>query len=126
MNKTQDPIVNKVVESFINRSNKGVEKYGTTLARSDIDLHGWLQHLQEELMDAVCYLERIKQDVSNQTQIRQYPQVAKSDVQELRRSAECPSSLHAESDESNQSVGKRKHYPTNCNSKVYGAFDSLY
>ncbi len=121
--RLQDPIVNKVVESFINRSNKGVEKYGTTLARSDIDLHGWLQHLQEELMDAVCYLERIKQDVSNQTQVREHSEVAKSDVQELRRSAECPSSLHAESDES---VGKWEHSSTNSNSKVYGAFDPLY
>jgi hypothetical protein len=41
----------------------GYKKYGTTTERTDIDLHGWLQHLQEELMDAVVYIERLKKEI---------------------------------------------------------------
>ena len=121
----KDRIVDNVINQFAIRSKKGVEKYGVTLERNDIDLLGWVQHLQEELMDAVLYVERIKHDIQNQTQARQCSQVPTSGFQELRRSAECPSSLHASSDEALEGIGKRKHYPTNCNSKVFGAFDPV-
>jgi hypothetical protein len=40
-------------------------KYGVTTERTDIDLVGWLNHLQEELMDATIYLERAKQGLKN-------------------------------------------------------------
>jgi hypothetical protein len=39
------------------RARKGVRKYGTTTMREDVDLAGWLRHLQEELMDAAIYIE---------------------------------------------------------------------
>lgn len=55
-----DPIVESVKDLLDERSQAGMSKYGTTLARTDIDLLGWIQHLQEELLDAACYLERIK------------------------------------------------------------------
>lgn len=57
---TKDPIVNNVVEAFLKRSNEGLEKYGTTLAREDLTTLEWLKHAQEELMDAVLYIERLK------------------------------------------------------------------
>lgn len=38
----------------------GYAKYGVTTERTDIDLRGWLQHLQEELLDAAVYVERLK------------------------------------------------------------------
>ena len=41
----------------------GYKKYGVTTERKDIDLMGWLQHLQEELMDACVYVERIKSEL---------------------------------------------------------------
>ena len=53
-----DPIVNKVIESFKQRSKVGIEKYGTTLQDNNND--DYLQHLQEELMDAVLYIEKLK------------------------------------------------------------------
>jgi len=56
-NKT-DLIVNKVVESFKQRSKVGIEKYGTTLEDNNSD--DYLQHLQEELMDAILYIEKLK------------------------------------------------------------------
>jgi len=55
-----DSIVDSIVDKFIDRSRMGKAKYGTTLDREDYSLSEWLTHLQEELMDAVNYIERIK------------------------------------------------------------------
>lgn len=59
-NRSKDPIVNNVLEAYIKRSNEGLEKYGTNLTRDDLDALEWLIHLQEELMDATLYIERLK------------------------------------------------------------------
>lgn len=59
----QDSIVRKVVEQFAKRSALGIAKYGTTLDRDDLTTLDWIQHTQEELMDAVLYLEKLKQTV---------------------------------------------------------------
>lgn len=58
---TQDPVVNAVIDKFAHRSALGIQKYGTTLARNDLAPHDWANHVQEELMDAVLYLEKLKQ-----------------------------------------------------------------
>jgi hypothetical protein len=62
-----DKNVGNVIQSFKSRMEVGYKKYGTTTERTDIDFLGWLQHLQEELMDAVVYIERIKSEVNNET-----------------------------------------------------------
>ena len=59
----QDPILLKVLAKYYERSERGIEKYGRTLDRDDIDLMGWLNHLQEELMDATLYIEKLKQEL---------------------------------------------------------------
>ena len=56
----KDPIIESVVRKFIKRSNVGVDKYNTTLEENELSLDQWLQHLQEELMDAVNYIEKIR------------------------------------------------------------------
>jgi hypothetical protein len=53
-----DPIVTKVLDSFKQRSKIGIDKYGTTLEDNNSD--DYLQHLQEELMDAILYIEKLK------------------------------------------------------------------
>jgi hypothetical protein len=58
-----DSIVDSIVDKFLDRSRVGKEKYGTDLDREDYSLSEWLTHLQEELMDAVNYIERIKRIV---------------------------------------------------------------
>ena len=58
--KIKDSVVEAVVKKFQDRSRVGIEKYGTTLDRTDIDFDGWAEHLQQELMDAILYLERLK------------------------------------------------------------------
>ena len=55
-----DPIVDSVIHQFKKRSETGIYKYGTTLYENPLELSEWIQHLKEELMDAVLYLERIK------------------------------------------------------------------
>jgi hypothetical protein len=62
LNVCNDSIVNSVVGSFIERSNLGQLKYGTTLDRDDLTMNQWIQHMQEELMDAILYLEKIKSE----------------------------------------------------------------
>ncbi len=58
----QDPIVIKVLAKYYERSQLGIQKYGRTLNRDDLNLIEWLNHLQEELMDATLYIEKLKQE----------------------------------------------------------------
>lgn len=59
----KDQIVEQVKEKFDERSETGIAKYGTTLERNDLTLIQWIQHLQEELMDATLYLEKLKSEL---------------------------------------------------------------
>ena len=60
--KIEDPIVLKVLAKYYERSQKGIKKYKKTLNRDDLSFIDWLNHLQDELMDATLYIEKIKQD----------------------------------------------------------------
>lgn len=53
-----DPFVYELLNKYLERSEAGIKKYGTTLARKDVDLEGWLVHIQEELMDGSLYVTR--------------------------------------------------------------------
>lgn len=55
-----DSIVQSVIKNFEKRSIVGYLKYGTNLDRTDLTELQWINHLQEELMDAVLYLEKLK------------------------------------------------------------------
>jgi hypothetical protein len=59
-----DSIVQAVVAKFLQRSEVGQTKYGTTLDRTDLKTLDWIQHAQEELMDGILYLEKLKQSFS--------------------------------------------------------------
>jgi hypothetical protein len=52
-----DPIVEAVRLTLLSRSQTGLHKYGVGLDRQDLSRRQWLVHLQEELLDAACYLE---------------------------------------------------------------------
>lgn len=56
-------IEDQVVEKIQQRALKGKAKYGVTMERTDLNLLDWLTHLQEELMDATVYIERLKEEV---------------------------------------------------------------
>lgn len=50
----------KVIKVIRNRYTIGEKKYGTTMEREDLSFLEWLQHLQEELLDAAIYVEKLK------------------------------------------------------------------
>tara|TARA_R100000654_G_scaffold64002_1_gene91424 strand:- start:29 stop:355 length:327 start_codon:yes stop_codon:yes gene_type:complete len=56
-----DPVVESVIDKYADRSQEGIKKYGTTLEKNSGSNRYWLTHLQEELMDATLYIERLKQ-----------------------------------------------------------------
>lgn len=55
-----DSVVTSVLHSFKARAAAGQKKYGTNLDRTDLKTLDWIQHMQEELMDATLYLEKLK------------------------------------------------------------------
>jgi hypothetical protein len=54
----KDKIVWEVIEKFMQRSEVGIRKYGTTLEQNNTD--DFLLHLQEELMDAILYIQKLR------------------------------------------------------------------
>lgn len=59
-----DSIVKAVIESFVARSEAGKAKYGADLDRTDLTNLQWIQHAQEEFMDGILYLEKLKRTLS--------------------------------------------------------------
>jgi len=55
MSKYEEQVINKIRE----RAEVGKNKYGVTMERTDLNTLEWLVHLQEELMDAAVYVERL-------------------------------------------------------------------
>tara|TARA_R110000823_G_scaffold299925_1_gene420678 strand:+ start:288 stop:470 length:183 start_codon:yes stop_codon:yes gene_type:complete len=59
----KDKIVESVLDKFKERSDEGMKKYGVTMDRKDLSSLEWLNHLQEELMDAILYAEKLKKEI---------------------------------------------------------------
>jgi len=57
---SRDSIVDAIIQKFKQRSSLGINKYNTTLDRKDLEPLDWIQHAQEELMDGILYLEKLK------------------------------------------------------------------
>jgi len=55
MSRVEESVISKIKE----RAEVGKNKYGVTMERDDLTTKEWLVHLQEELMDAVVYLEKV-------------------------------------------------------------------
>lgn len=62
--KMKDKIVKSVIKQFKQRSEIGINKYGTTLDRDDLSTLEWLNHAQQEAMDFCLYLEKLKQQLN--------------------------------------------------------------
>jgi hypothetical protein len=59
----KDSIVESVINQFSERSRVGIDKYGVTLDRTDLNTLEWLKHLQEELMDAILYIQTAREEL---------------------------------------------------------------
>ena len=75
----RDPVVKNVVDKFVSRSDIGYEKYGSTLddeRRFNMkNLQGYLNDIQEELMDAILYIQTAREelrDLSEEAMIRKF------------------------------------------------------
>lgn len=66
-----DSVVTAVVSAFQERARIGKLKYGTDLDRKDLSILEWIQHAQEEHMDAILYLEKLKQEFTSATRDEQ-------------------------------------------------------
>lgn len=53
-----DMMVEAVRQDLLERSQRGIRKYGKTLDREDLGLKDWLLHQYEELLDAALYTKR--------------------------------------------------------------------
>ena len=62
----RDPVVEANREELLRRSEAGLNKYGIGLDRGDLTALQWLQHLREELLDAVNYVEALRQQIAKQ------------------------------------------------------------
>ena len=56
----KDGIVEKVKNLMDSRSQKGIKEYGTTLEDNPDGFYRWLNELQQELLDAALYIEKLK------------------------------------------------------------------
>ena len=67
--KFRDPVVERVVDKFISRSDIGYKKYGTTLHEERTQkvkgLLKYLQDIQEELMDAILYIQTAREELQD-------------------------------------------------------------
>lgn len=84
LSKMLDPNVEAVRQKLKQRAEVGLAKYGTDTTRKDIDLIGWIQHLQEELMDATIYCQRLLDDAKNGQQTTKFDKWIISDL------SKCP------------------------------------
>ena len=58
-----DKNVENVIKQLRDREEEGLRKYGVNTERTDLTSLEWLQHLQEELMDASVYIEKLKNEM---------------------------------------------------------------
>jgi len=75
----RDPVVRKVCDKFVKRSDVGYAKYGSTLddeRRIKMkDLQKYLNDIQEELMDAILYIQTARdelQDLSEESLVEKF------------------------------------------------------
>tara|TARA_R100001594_G_scaffold31463_1_gene58665 strand:- start:177 stop:515 length:339 start_codon:yes stop_codon:yes gene_type:complete len=67
---TDDPVVNEVIGKFMARSEEGMRTYGVSMADNNAPAVEWIEQAQQEAMDFVLYLERLKQELINGRQVR--------------------------------------------------------
>ena len=68
----RDEVVKNVVDKFVDRSDVGYEKYGQTLNDERTSgvkgLAEYLNDIQEELMDAILYIQAAREEMIDQMQ----------------------------------------------------------
>ena len=82
----RDPVVQKVCDKFIDRSNVGFAKYGSTLEdERRLKMKGlqkYLNDIQEELMDAVLYIQSARDELQDLTEESLIQRCIDEDIEE--------------------------------------------
>lgn len=55
-----------VCNDIAERQQKGIAKYGVTVAENPLELREWLQHAYEETLDKAIYLKRAIAEMENE------------------------------------------------------------
>ena len=83
----RDPVVERVVNKFVDRSNIGFEKYGTTLQDERTlkmkGLQKYLNDIQEELMDAVLYIQAARDELQDLNEESLIQRCIDDDIEEI-------------------------------------------
>ena len=82
----RDPVVRNVVDKFVSRSDVGFEKYGSTLDdERRLKMKGlqkYLNDIQEELMDAVLYIQSARDELQDLTEESLIQRCIDEDIEE--------------------------------------------
>ena len=82
----RDPVVRSVVDKFVSRSDVGYSKYGTTLDdERRLKMKGlqkYLNDIQEELMDAVLYIQSARDELQDLTEESLIQRCIDDDIEE--------------------------------------------
>jgi hypothetical protein len=82
----RDPVVKNVVDKFVERSDVGYKKYGSTLDdERRLKMKGlqkYLNDIQEELMDAVLYIQAAREELRDLNEESLIQRCIDDDIQE--------------------------------------------
>ena len=83
----RDPVVERVVNKFVSRSDVGFAKYGTTLQEERTlkmkGLQKYLNDIQEELMDAVLYIQAARDELQDLNEESLIQRCIDDDIEEI-------------------------------------------
>ena len=79
----RDKIIERVINKIKARSDVGFKKYGVTLKDDDQSLEVWLTHIQEELMDAVNYIEKARAVLTDEIEDAMLKRIEVHDEKEI-------------------------------------------
>ena len=110
MSRIEDSVINQIKM----RAIRGENKYNTTMERDDLNLAEWLQHLQEELLDAAVYVEKLKEETKNSLRLQDWQEeiIAKSKEDDTMYFMPCNG--HAKQQEEDECDGELGSHPLCC------------
>jgi cob(I)alamin adenosyltransferase len=79
----RDKIIERVINKIKSRSDVGYRKYGVTLKDDEQSLDTWLNHIQEELMDAVNYIEKAREVLTDEIEEAMLKRIEVYDEKEI-------------------------------------------
>ena len=79
----RDKIIERVINKIKSRSDVSYRKYGVTLKDDEQSLDTWLNHIQEELMDAVNYIEKAREVLTDEIEEAMLKRIEVYDEKEI-------------------------------------------